>query len=103
MDVLGKLMQQICSTREAGWLLLSWENSEFLLKLKGNKMQYDMLIFETKNVDNIYFLINLPFPHKLSGKRWEKSRQLDEATYICPTNLGLLVFHRTGLVFFAFL
>lgn len=54
VDVLGKLMQQICSTREAGLLLLSRENSEFLPKLQGNEMQYNMLIFDAKNVDNIF-------------------------------------------------
>lgn len=55
MDVLGKLMQQICSTSEAGWLLLSRESSEFPLKLQGDEMQCNMLIFNVKNADNIFF------------------------------------------------
>lgn len=43
--MLCKLMQQICSTREVGWLLLSWANCEFLFKLQQSGMQFNMLIF----------------------------------------------------------
>lgn len=33
----------------------SWENSQFLLKLQGNERQYNILIFDVKNGDDIFF------------------------------------------------
>lgn len=98
VDMLSKWMQQICSTREAGWFLFIWVYCEFRHQLQGREMQFNLLIFHVKKkrVDNTYIFLNKTYFFLISSVV-ENSTSWIQLHISVPWAL-CSVFHRTGLV-----